>query len=648
MKKILRIGILSLGLMMGMSSCDSYFAEIPGTRYTIEMTFKDMVKTKAFLNNVYSFVPAESREAFFWDGENHGGFWTAASLEGNYTFGWHASHDVSRGKVDASCGQFSYFYRELYKGIERAGIFIANVDNCTPIQETERINMKGQARALRAYYYFLLTRIYGPVVLLGDDPIELDAPLDQVLRARNTTEECVKFITDELTRAYSEISWARATGVNRGRIDKAFCKAYKAKTLLFAASPLFNGNQDMASLKNNDGTQLIPSTEDPEKWVTARKAYEDFINEFDGTFKLHEVTAPGGKTDFYESYRQATGGEIMTDEMLFFREGMDTDRSTEVTPGHRHVTDNSVRGNMGLSTTQEMVDLYFTKNGLRIEDDPEYQKYEYTGVPTEELYGWSEEYNNPANPSRNYFLTNDNMVLKQWVDREPRFYANITFNGSTWLNTNTEFGKITTDLTYNGNSGNNQCQDNSPMGGYGIRKMARENKDQPRYYNILLRLAEVYLDYAETLSATGNYTGAMEYVNKIRHRAGIPEYGMGVDENGLQRISYTADRKEVDNRIRRERTIELMFEWNHFFDVRRWKIADMENGDGWVYPSYHKGGEGGDVHGLNYRKDSPEFFEKVVFDTRKFEKKDYFFAIPQEDILRVDKLVQNPGWGIKK
>ena len=60
-----------------------------------------------------------------------------------------------------------------------------------------------------------------------------------------------------------------------------------------------------------------------------------------------------------------------------------------------------------------------------------------------------------------------------------------------------------------------------------------------------------------------------------------------------------------------------------------------------------KGGEGGEVHGMNYRSDAPAFFEKVVFDTRKFEKKNYLFAIPQEDILRVEKLVQNPGWGIE-
>lgn len=648
MRNIVKVSVAVLGLMLGLSSCDSFFTEMPGIRYDIEMSFKDQVKTKAFLANVYSFVPAESREKYYWDGEYHGGFWTVASLEGHYTYDWHSSHDVARGKVDASCGQFQYFYRELYKGIERASTFIANVDNCLEIPETERVNMRGQARALRAYYYFLLMRMYGPVPLLGEKPIPVDAPLEEVLRERRTIDQCVDFITKQLDIAYSEVAWQRAIGVNKGRVDKAFCKAYKAKTLLFAASPLFNGNQDMASLKNHDGTQLIPTTEDAQKWEIAKKAYQDFLGEFDQTiFKLHTVNTAEEKIDFYESYRQATAGEKFTDELIWFREGKDIERSSDVTPGHRHVNNDAVRGDMGLSTTQEMVDMYFTKNGLRIDDDPEYQKFEYTGIPSAEMYGWPEDYNDPLVPSRNYFLKNDNMVLKQWINREPRFYANITFNGSTWLNTSTEFGKITTDLTNNGNSGYEKCLDNAPMGGYGIRKMAREDRRQELYYNILLRLAEVYLDYAETLSATGDYKEAMKYVNKVRHRAGIPEYGVGQDDNGFQRIAYPENREEVDNRIRRERTVELMFEWNHYFDVRRWKVADMAVGDGWVYPTYHKGGEGGEVHGMNYRSDAPAFFEKVVFDTRKFEKKNYLFAIPQEDILRVEKLVQNPGWGIE-
>ena len=105
----------------------------------------------------------------------------------------------------------------------------------------------------------------------------------------------------------------------------------------------------------------------------------------------------------------------------------------------------------------------------------------------------------------------------------------------------------------------------------------------------------------------------------------------------------------MDNRIRRERMVELCFESARFFDVRRWKIANGESdvngqGDGWVYPSYHTGGEGGDLHGLNYRSDPPEFFQKVTMQTRVFEPRHYLMPIPDAEVRRNPLMVQNNDW----
>ena len=158
----------------------------------------------------------------------------------------------------------------------------------------------------------------------------------------------------------------------------------------------------------------------------------------------------------------------------------------------------------------------------------------------------------------------------------------------------------------------------------------------------------MYLGYAEALSACGEFAEAMKNVNYVRSRAGIPEYGTGTDDNGLERIAYPSTRDDVDKRIRRERLIELAYEWNRYFDVRRWKVADMAVGDDWIYPAYHKGGEGGEIHGMNYRKDVPEFFEKIVTETRVFNKRHYLFPIPESDIRRNPKMVQNYGWSVEE
>ena len=648
MKNLIKIGTFMVSLLLTLSSCNDFFDTVPGNVINIDDTFTNKNKTMEFLANVYSYVPCENRERYYGDneGQNRGGIWTCLTLEGNYSWDWHVSNTYNLGNMTSGSDMAKYFYEQYYQGIYRASMFIANVDKCLELSTNgrdERPLRKAEARALRAYYYFILLRIYGPTTILYEELFDIDAPTEEMMKPRNTVDECVEFITTELDKAYNDLP-VKATGSELGRIDKAFCKAYKAQVLLYAASPLFNGNPDMANLKNKDGKQLIPLTEDPNKWVLARDAYKAFLDEFVPQYFDLYYSRVDGKIDFYNSYRTVTAGQTFTNEAVFLRLNDHGDRFYEITPGHKHVDNDQIKGGFGLSTTQEMVDLHFTDKGLRIEDDPDY--VEYQGVPGPEHYGWPEDYNDPVVPTRNYFLKNDDKTLKQWAHREPRFYVNITFNGSTWVNDQTSWGKVTTELNFNGNSGYNLCTWDTPYGGYGIRKMAADNKNSGRHYISLLRLAEVYLGYAETLSATGDFANAMKYVNMIRNRAGIAEYGEGTDDNGYKRIPYPANRDDVDKRIRRERIVELAFEWNHYYDVRRWRVAGMEVGDGWIYPTWHKGGEGGSVSGLSYRKDAPEFFEKGPFETRVFESKYYFFPIGDKEVNRNPHMVQNPGWKI--
>ena len=416
---------------------------------------------------------------------------------------------------------------------------------------------------------------------------------------------------------------------------------------MYAASPLFNCNPDYANIKNKDGKQLFPQdkSQENQKWIDAEVAYRDFFEKYvdTGMFKLYTVME-GDKIDFYESIRQVTSGlyyDNSNKELIFIRLNDNNYHFYEITPTHKHVNNSDVKGGMAFGATQEMVDLFFTDKGLRIIDDPDYP--EYTGIPSADLYEVTADYNNPQNPNTNYFLKRNevqnkpNYVLKQWKNREARFYVNITFNGSTWVNVNNGIGKITTELTLNGNSGLAQSNHDCPVEGYGIRKMAPTGKWQSgRHCVNLLRLADMYLGYAEVLSALGQYDEAITKVNKIRARAGIAEYGnsAGKDNNGYNYIPYPSNRDDIDKRIRRERLIELAYEWNHFFDVRRWKVADMAVGDDWIYPSYHKGGEGGYIHGMDYGADVPEFFKKIPTNNRVFEKR-HIYSLFQIKIFAV-------------
>lgn len=574
-----------------------------------------------------------------------------ASIESNITWSWHITNEWTSGTTYASSSWINYWFIEYYKGISKASTFIANVDQCLEATADERKVWKAQARALRAYYYFMLFRSYGPIVLLGEDALALDTPLEDLLKERSTVDECIDFITSEFDAAANDLP-TKYNGANLGRFDRGACKAFKAKALLYAASPLFNCNTDYKNVVNNDGTQLFPQDTSVEqaKWEKARDAYKEFFDTFvSSSYSLYTVSN-NGQIDFYESCRQVTSGVNYDDankEQIFVRLVDHSNHFYEITPYHGQVDDSAIRGGLGFGTTQEMVDLFFTDKGLRIVDDADYQQYEYTGVPSSSYYGSSADYNDSRNSSINYFKSNTNLTLKQWANREPRFYVNITFNGATWVNDATNYGKVTTDLTLNGNSGYNKAGHDAPLEGYGVRKMAPKNGvNSGQHTANLLRLADMYLGYAEALSACGAYSEAMTYVNAVRARAGIPGYGNagGTDANGFAYLAYPATRDAVDKRIHRERLVELAFEWNHYFDVRRWKVADMSVGDDWIYPSYHKGGEGGEIHGMNSKADSPAFFEKVVTETRIFDKKHYLFPIPDSDIRRNTKMVQNYGW----
>ena len=120
----------------------------------------------------------------------------------------------------------------------------------------------------------------------------------------------------------------------------------------------------------------------------------------------------------------------------------------------------------------------------------------------------------------------------------------------------------------------------------------------------------------------------IEYVDKVRERAGIPllkDIKPGIIGN--QELQREA--------IRQERRVELCTEGQRYFDVRRWML--IEN-------SPENGGQAGEFHGMNMEGDYDNFFKRSVYETRIMDRKTYLYAIPQSEILKSRKLVQNPLW----
>jgi starch-binding outer membrane protein, SusD/RagB family len=388
---------------------------------------------------------------------------------------------------------------------------------------------------------------------------------------------------------------------NWGRFNRGMARALKSRLLLYAASPLFNGNTDYADFKNDDGTLLISQTVDMNKWkkaADAAKAVIDMPN-----YRLYREYDNSGKIKPYESLKNVFQKD-WNEEVIMARVN-----------GTMYAIDKNgspykVGGWSSWGPTQQAVDAYFTANGRSI-DDPQ-SGYSETGFsPTGNAY---------------YDVGTYNM----YVNREPRFYVAITFNGSKWINN--AFGNngpLTIEMFNGGNSGKYTGR-NWSRTGYCVRKLVNPNstvnpeKIQERT-EVLFRLGEIYLNYAEALNEydPGN-PDIVKYLNLIRERAGIPQYGEGD-------LAIPASQDEMRTAIHKERRVELAFENHRYFDTRRWKIAEFT--------------DGGPFYGMNTEgTNTAAFSTRTIFETRVFHHKYYLWNIVQGELNKSAKLVGNPGW----
>jgi hypothetical protein len=176
------------------------------------------------------------------------------------------------------------------------------------------------------------------------------------------------------------------------------------------------------------------------------------------------------------------------------------------------------------------------------------------------------------------------------VGREPRFYVGVTYDSSYWLYQDNGYAPIVTSFEYSGNSGRSQSTSDVSPTGYVARKNVAANDDNRGA--LLLRLANIYLDYAEALNESDpSNPDILTYLNQIRQRAGVPQYGTGT--NALP-VPSTQDSMRIA--IRNERRVELAFENVRYFDTRRWKIAPQT--------------DAGPFYGMNMYTDGSAFIRR--------------------------------------
>ena len=628
MKKQNSIYTLLIALLCFVSSCDylGVSDQLAGGLQNTEQVFDNVSYTKRWYANVFAGIPDYSGI----NSVNVGAFknpWTGMCDELVVGYGNSSKYNNS----DRNAANMGFHrYGGCYKYIRQANIFLqkAHPIMTTGTQgdqllEDELTQMKANVRFMRAFYHYLLFEQYGPIILVKDKIY--NATEDQDV-PRNTVDEVIEYIDSELTAVASELTQEPIFEDKDYRAwpTKGVALAVRAKLWLYAASPLLNGGyREALSVTNPDGTRLFPDY-DAGKWEKALAACKDFID-----------YAEAGRYELYKEYKDDNGAVIDPDKSVYNLFQKYTHEIIWATANNdwggmngdafdRRIAPRCEKNGLGSTgVTQELVDAFYMKDGFPVSATaylPQSTLYQ------EEGYGTYKDQND--NFSKKY--TNVT-VSNRYLNREPRFYNTVFFNGRQWPVSCNQV------LFYNGgNSGVQEGQ--ATLTGYMLfkrfnRSVSLTNPGVASQFrpSIIFRLADFYLMYAEAANE-GNHNDArvLKYLNLVRDRAGLPDIET---LNPAIRSNQELQRAA----IQRERQIELATEGQRYFDVRRWMIAD-KNGEG---------RQNGYVHGMNVRGESndKEDFNRIVEASQiVFNRKMYLYPMPDSEMRKTKNLVQNPGW----
>lgn len=588
--------LLICSLTVGSLSCKKFFDQVPNDRITIEEVFKKKATSEQFLANIYSSVPDDQQAI-------HGFPWIGTADEADLTWSGGLNYPINIGNLSPTMTNPDY-WAPYYRAIRSATYFMNHIDENDEIRNLNGQALidqyKAEARFLRALYYFCLMRQYGPVILVGEEVVAPDAPSTEMQVPRSTYDECVNYVVSELDKAAATLPLrpmrnGQVSDVEYGRATKGMALAVKSRLLLYAASPQFNGNTDLATFRSGSGTPMIAQTPDAGKWKLAADAAKAVID-----------------LGIYALYKDPSGDPVKSLQGIFFQgwndEQIFSRKGNGLAQWDVHCEPRQAGGWCGIGPTQESIDAYFMSDGRSITESPLYSETGFTTV-------------------------NGQRVFNMYLNREPRFYADVTYNNALWQGgTMSESAPIS--FFVSGPNGRNGHATDFSKTGYLVRKNVgpvtnigsggngqRQDRPLPLY-----RLAEIYLNYAEALNeySPGN-PDILRYLNLIRERAGIPQYGSGANA-----LPVPSGQVEMRAKIRAERRIELAYEGHRWFDIRRWKIASQVMGV---------------LHGMDISKDGDAFYKRVPTMTpHLFRPSYYFWPISQYELDRNRQLLQNPGW----
>ena len=587
--KAIKYIFLSVVSSLVLTACMDNYESLPADEFTTEYLFSTTdslgKQARQYLNSIYDIME---------NGHNRvGGYYLDCASDDAISIDMDGEPDVLRiatGRYTASNSVASDMrWGQYYTGIRKVNILISGIDQ-VPYRDTYRnalgqtrplgVSFKAEARFLRAWFYFQLLRRYGGVPIVGDKVFDLN---DDVELPRNTFAECVDYIVSELDDIQDSL---RSVGTLSNVAEfghaptKQACQALKSRLLLYAASPLFNGNT------LEEGNELVGyATYDANRWKLAADAARELM-EGAGHLGKDSITLCEDVRDVFLNFYDYGANP----ELIFFRQGGDG-TSIENNNGPLGFTGSRL-GNGRTCPTQNLVDAFPMKDGRMPGDSP--------------TYNYSD-----ADP---------------YTNRDKRLDWTILHNGSQWLGT--------TLATWQGGANNPANGADYSLTSYFMCKFMGKFQTATEYSTVhhvwvMFRYAEILLNFAEAENeAEGPTTDVYNALYKLRERAGIKRGSVDGYKYGLKLDMTKEEMREV---IRNERRIELAFEEHRFYDIRRWRIAEQ------VFAQPLKGMH--IVEGSGATSYSRVDVLKVNFNPRN-----YLYPIPYSEVIKNRNMVQNPNW----
>ena len=622
-------------MLAGLFNCDNYLDIVPDQTQQVDLLFERKEVAYTALATCYAYLP-----------KNDGVYTSFMTMSDEITTPIAKETDgvrIMKGQQSASNPKFGLWsgwsdQGSLWEGIRHCNILIENIHNVVDMTEEEMNSWAAEAKFLKAYYHFLLFTYYGPIPIV-DENLPISASDNEVRVKRSTVDQSVDYIVQTIDDAIIDLPVRELSSNDLGRIDQVIAKSIKSRVLLYAASPLFNGNSEMYSgFVNEDGEHYFNQAYDQTKWDLAKDASLDAINAaLENGVGLYEFSStPPNYEDEYE-------------ESEFLRTLYDL-KYTIVDKWNSELiwgNSNPVRGNdwwqmqaacmmknpnassveaawQWIAPTLRIAELFYTENGLPIDQDLTYDFQNRFNTAT-------------VGASQNYQAQYGATTAKLNLNREPRFYSSLGFDRGY----NRTWGNLWQLRMKKGEShGRIANSDDYLITGYALKKLVHPDSEGDGYNKIvtyawpMIRLSELYLNYAEAINeSTGPNQDAYDALNAIRERAGISNVE---DAWGNASISATLNKHTTQDGfreiIRQERLIELSFEGNRYNDIRRWKQAEQYFNSpvfGWSVDETSVSG----------------YYNITQVGIRSFNSpRDYFHPISINEITINPNLTQNLGW----